>query len=118
MLVITQLHPIAVIFTLPEDQLQSVLKQMRQGTLPVDVYSRDDQTKLSAGKLLTIDNQIDPDHGNGEAESCVRESGEHSLAEPVRQRSPAAGDAQGRDHRSRQRAVQRGPQGTFIYVGG
>ena len=36
---------------------------MRQGALQVDVYSRDDQTKLATGKLLTIDNQIDPTTG-------------------------------------------------------
>ena len=63
MLVITQLHPIAVVFTLPEDQLQSVIQHMREGTLEVDAYSRDDQTKLATGKLLTIDNQIDQTTG-------------------------------------------------------
>ena len=36
---------------------------MKQGTLEVDAFSRDDQTKLGAGKLLTIDNQIDPTTG-------------------------------------------------------
>ncbi len=100
MLVITQLHPIAVIFTLPEDQLQSVLQQMRKGAMQVDVYGRDDQTKLSAGKLLTIDNQIDRDDGNGEAESDLRESGKHALAERVCERPSAAGNAQGRDNGS------------------
>ena len=65
MLVITQLHPIAVIFTLPEDQLQQVRDHMRQGALEVDAYSSDDKTKLSSGKLLTIDNQIDATHRYG-----------------------------------------------------
>ena len=63
MVVITQLHPIAVIFTLPEDQLQTVREHMRQGALEVDAYSRDDQTKLATGRLLTIDNQIDQTTG-------------------------------------------------------
>ena len=63
MVVITQLHPIAVLFTLPEDQLQTVREHMRQGALEVDAYSRDDQTKLATGKLLTIDNQIDQTTG-------------------------------------------------------
>ena len=63
MLVITQLHPIAVVFTLPEDQLQAVAQQMKQGALEVDAYSRDDRTKLATGKLLTIDNQIDQTTG-------------------------------------------------------
>src|ERR1035438_453406 len=63
MLVITQLQPIAIIFTLPEDQLQSVAQHMKAGALEVDAYSRDDQTKLATGKLLTIDNEIDPTTG-------------------------------------------------------
>src|SRR5216683_2293022 len=65
LLVITQLQPITVIFTLPEDQLQTVAQRMQKGALPVDAYSRDDQTKLASGKLLTIDNQIDQTTGTG-----------------------------------------------------
>ncbi len=65
LLVITQLRPIAVLFTLPEDSLQNVAQHMRQGSLPVEAYSRDDQTKLSTGTLLTIDNQIDQSTGTG-----------------------------------------------------
>ena len=42
MLILTQLQPIAVIFTLPEDQLPAVAKHMQQGTLEVDAFSRDD----------------------------------------------------------------------------
>src|SRR5579884_533589 len=53
MVVITQLQPISVLFTLPEDQLPEVARQMRKGTLAVDAYSRDDLTKLATGKLLT-----------------------------------------------------------------
>jgi multidrug efflux system membrane fusion protein len=65
LLVITQLQPIAVVFTLPEDNLQTVSKHMHQNTLPVEAYSRDDLTKLATGKLLTIDNQIDQTTGTG-----------------------------------------------------
>jgi len=65
LLVITQLRPIAVLFTLPEDSLPSVAKHMHQGTLLVEAYSRDDQTKLATGTLLTIDNQIDQSTGTG-----------------------------------------------------
>ncbi len=65
LLVITQLQPIAVVFTLPEDNLLTVSQHMRQSTLPVEAYSRDDQTKLATGKLLTIDNQIDQTTGTG-----------------------------------------------------
>src|SRR2546423_1914923 len=65
LLVLTQLQPIAVIFALPEDNLPSIAKQMRRSQLDVDAYSRDDKTKLATGKLLTIDNQIDPTTGTG-----------------------------------------------------
>jgi len=63
LVVITQVQPIAVLFTLPEDSLQDVIQHMRNETLGVEAYSRDDQTKLAAGKLVTIDNQIDPTTG-------------------------------------------------------
>src|ERR1700740_1173194 len=53
MLILTQLQPIAVIFTLTEDVLPTVSQHMKQGTLEVDAFSRDDQTKLATGKLLT-----------------------------------------------------------------
>jgi multidrug efflux system membrane fusion protein len=65
LLVITQLQPIAVVFTLPEDSLLTVSQHMHQNTLPVEAYSRDDLTKLATGKLLTIDNQIDQSTGTG-----------------------------------------------------
>src|ERR1700736_1449510 len=65
LLVITQLRPIAVLFTLPEDTLPNVATHMRQGNLHVEAYSRDDQTKLATGTLITIDNQIDQSTGTG-----------------------------------------------------
>ena len=64
LVVITQLQPIAVIFTLPQDQLPQVMARMRQGTpLMVDAFDRDNTSKLATGKLLTIDNQIDTTTG-------------------------------------------------------
>jgi membrane fusion protein, multidrug efflux system len=63
LVVITQVQPIAVLFTLPEDNLPEVIQHMKSETLGVEAYSRDDQTKLATGKLLTVDNQIDPTTG-------------------------------------------------------
>jgi membrane fusion protein, multidrug efflux system len=115
MLVITQLQPITVIFTLPEDQLNSVRQHMRTATLLTDAYSRDDQTKLSTGKLLTIDNQIDVTTGTGRLKAEFSNPGDelwpnqfvniHLLLE-TRKNSlviPAV-------------AVQHGPQGTYVFV--
>src|SRR5581483_82260 len=72
LLVITQLEPIAVLFTLPEDQLPSVAHHMRQSQLTVLAYSRDDKTLLSTGTLLTIDNQIDQTTGTGKLKAIFQ----------------------------------------------
>jgi multidrug efflux system membrane fusion protein len=64
LVVITQLQPIAVVFTLPEDNIPAVLAKLAHGArLPVDAYDREQQRKLSTGWLLTIDNQVDPTTG-------------------------------------------------------
>jgi multidrug efflux system membrane fusion protein len=64
LLVITQVQPIAVVFSLPQDQLPAVYSRLRNGQeLSVDAYDRDNTSKIAAGKLLTIDNQIDPTTG-------------------------------------------------------
>jgi multidrug efflux system membrane fusion protein len=60
LVVVAQIHPITVIFTLAEDNLPQVLQQMRSGKpLEVDAYDRTQQTQLAKGKLITVDNQID-----------------------------------------------------------
>jgi membrane fusion protein, multidrug efflux system len=60
LLVITQLQPIAVLFSLPQDQLPEVVAKMRSTKhLTVDAFDRDNTDKIATGKLLTIDNQID-----------------------------------------------------------
>ncbi len=65
LLVITQLQPIAVIFTLPEANLPTVAKHLHQSPLAVEAYDSNDQNKLATGTLLTIDNQIDQTSGTG-----------------------------------------------------
>jgi len=116
LLVLTQLQPIAVIFTLPEDVLPNVAKHLSKGTLEVDAYSRDDLTRLSTGKLLTIDNQIDLTTGTAKLKAIFDNADNalwpnqfvnaHLLLETRRNATvvPAA-------------AIQRGPQAmTFAYV--
>ena len=62
--VITQLEPITVIFTIPEDSLGPVQTRLRKGAkLPVQAFDRTDQTKIASGILLTLDNQIDTTTG-------------------------------------------------------
>jgi membrane fusion protein, multidrug efflux system len=62
--VITQLEPITVIFTMPEDSLGQVVARLNAGAkLPVDAFDRTAQTKIASGALLTLDNQIDTTTG-------------------------------------------------------
>jgi len=113
--VITQVHPIAVIFTLPEDVLQTVLKQARLGTLQAEAYSRDDTTKIVSGKLLTINNLIDPTTGTNRLKAIFDNADNqlwpnqfvniHLLVDVKKNAVviPAAG-------------IQRANQGTYAYV--
>ncbi|MGI4954456.1 MAG: MdtA/MuxA family multidrug efflux RND transporter periplasmic adaptor subunit [Janthinobacterium lividum] len=58
--VLTQLQPISVVFTLPEDDLRAVMRQLRaNATLTVAAFDRADATKLASGTLATVDNQVD-----------------------------------------------------------
>jgi multidrug efflux system membrane fusion protein len=62
--VINTIHPITVIFSLPEDNVPQVLKKVKTlKALPVDAFDRTGKIKLAMGKLLTLDNQIDPTTG-------------------------------------------------------
>jgi multidrug efflux system membrane fusion protein len=64
LLVITQLQPISVLFSLPQDQLPQVVSRMHGATgLAVEAFDRDNTAKIATGKLLTIDNQIDTTTG-------------------------------------------------------
>ena len=64
LVVVTQLQPITVIFTLPEDNLGAVQDQLAKGKkLAVDVFDRSAQTKIASGELLALDNQIDTSTG-------------------------------------------------------
>ena len=93
MLVITQVQPIAVVFTLPEDNIPDVIEVMKKRQLAVEAYGRDNKAMLASGKLLTLDNQIDQTTGTLRLKSQFDESGFVAVAEPVREYSLAAGRA-------------------------
>lgn len=64
LVVITQLEPISVLFTLPEDNLQAVAQRLKAGAvLPTAAYDRSGINKLAEGSLQTFDSQIDPTTG-------------------------------------------------------
>jgi multidrug efflux system membrane fusion protein len=115
MLVLTQLQPIAVIFTLPEDQLPTVSKHMKNTPLQVEAYSRDDQTKLATGKLQTIDNEIDQTTGTAKLKAVFDNTDNQlwpnqfvnaNLLLETRKNSTVLPTA----------AILRGPQGTYVYA--
>ena len=61
---LTQLQPITVLFTLPEDNLPAIMKRLKDGaTLEVAAFDRNQSVKLSTGKLTSVDNQIDTSTG-------------------------------------------------------
>ena len=118
MAVITQMQPIAVLFTIPADQLPQVLVKLRAGAhLPVEAYDRADQVKIATGTLETVDNQIDPNTGTSRLKAVF--SNENEVLFPQQFVNcrllldikhgvvivPVA-------------AVQRGPQGAYVWIVG
>ena len=64
LVVITQVQPITVIFTTPEDSIDAIEAQLRKNVkLTVDVFDRTAQKKIASGELLALDNQIDTTTG-------------------------------------------------------
>ena len=116
LVIITEVQPIAVIFTLPQDQLPQVFEKIHKGSaqLPVEAYDRDNVAKVASGKLLTIDNQIDTTTGTYKLKAIFNNEDNqlfpnqfvnaHLLVDTKRNLSlvPLA-------------ALQRGPQGTYVY---
>jgi len=118
LLVITQLQPVSVIFSLPQDQLPQVNAKLRSGVqLVVDAYDRDDTAKIASGKLQTIDNQIDCDHRDLQTQIHLQQRRQRALPNQfvnvhllvdIKRNLIIVPTA----------AIQRGPQGTYVYAAG
>ena len=116
LVVITQLQPIAVVFTIPEDSIPSVLERLtRGGRLPVEAYDREQRRKLAVGSLLTVDNQIDPTTGTVKLKAVFPNADNGLFASQfvnarllldVKRAATVVAAA----------AVQRGARGSFVYV--
>jgi multidrug efflux system membrane fusion protein len=112
LVVITQLQPVSIIFSIPQDHLPLVLKKQK---LPVEAWDRDNRKRLATGQLVTVDNQIDPTTGTVKVKAqFANEDGSLFPNQFVNARMlvetrrgvvtiPAA-------------ALQRGVQGEFVYV--
>jgi membrane fusion protein, multidrug efflux system len=114
--VITQLQPIAVVFTIPEDNIPSVLDSLNAGVeSPVEAYDRAGLQKLATGSLLTLDNEIDQTTGTVRLKAVFPNTDNHlfpnqfvnaRLQLDVKRGATAVPAV----------AIQRSPRGPFVYV--
>lgn len=114
--VINQLQPIALTFTISQDEIPRVRKQMLEGNeLKVDAYDRDFTTKLASGKLLATDNQVDSTTGTLRLKAIIDEDAA-SLFPNQFVNTRLLVDTKANAIVVPSAAVQRGPDFSFVYV--
>ena len=114
--VITQLQPITVIFTLPEDNIGAVAERLARGVrMPVDAYDRAQQRKLASGFLMTIDNQIDTTTGTVRLRAEFP-NGDNRLFPNQFVNARLTLGVAGKATTLPVAAIQRSPNGPFVYV--
>jgi multidrug efflux system membrane fusion protein len=116
LVVITQIQPITIIFSIPEDNLPGVLRKLKAGQhIEVEAFNREQNQKIASGYLLTVDNQIDPTTGtvrlkamfpNKENELFPNQFVNAHLLLDTKQGTAIVPQA----------AIQRSPKGAFVYV--
>ena len=109
LVVVTQLEPISVLFTLPEDDFETVNRQMSLGTLTVAASSRADNKVLGWGNRAADQQPDRSNHRHDTIEGDVPEHGSRAVAGAVRRHPAAGGDAAWRDHRAVRRRAARSP---------
>jgi multidrug efflux system membrane fusion protein len=113
--VVTQLHPISVIFTLPEEDLPAVAKAMGSGSVVAIAFARDNKTQLDRGTIAVLDNQINQTTGTLRLKATF--SNPHDTLWPgdfVNVRMLA--ETQQNVVTVPSTAVQRGPDGLYVYL--
>jgi membrane fusion protein, multidrug efflux system len=116
LVVIAQLEPIALLFSVPEDSLQPVLRRFRTGgKVPVDVYDREGRTKIATGTLVAIDNQIDPATGTVRLKASFGNT-DGALYPNQFVNARVLIDVLHDAVLAPAEAIQRGPQGAYVYV--
>jgi multidrug efflux system membrane fusion protein len=116
MVVITQLQPISVLFTIPEDSLPQVTQKLRGGAhLSVEAYNRDNSKKLATGTLVSVDNQIDNTTGTSKLKA-VFDNKDNALFPQQFVNIHLLVDSLSNQLVVPNVAVQNGQQGTFVYV--
>jgi len=113
---ITQIQPIAVVFSVPEDNLPQVLGKLKAGQLlPVEAFDRGQKQKLATGYLLTVDNQIDPTTGTVRLKAMFSNK-DNALFPNQFVNARLLLDIKQGTTVVPQAALQRSPQGTFVYM--
>ncbi len=116
LVMLTQTQPIDVIFPVPEDSLDAVIKTFqRHGTVPVAVYDRANTVQLATGKLLAIDNLINVTTGTVNLKATFSNTDNHLFPNQfvnVRLQMPA----QRHEVLVPAGALQTGPQGPFVFM--
>ena len=117
--ILAQVKPITVIFTLPEDNIPQVLKQVRNpnSRVTVDAYNRDNTAKLASGVLSTIDNTVDPTTGTFKLRATFPNDDEALFPSQFVNVSMLIDVLHGATVVSTS-AIERGQQGSFVYVVG
>jgi membrane fusion protein, multidrug efflux system len=116
LVVITQLQPISVIFTLPEDNVPQVMKRLATGaTLPVTAFDRSNTTQLATGTLATVDNQIDTTTGTVKLRAMF-DNTDNGLFPSQFVNARLLVDTLHNTLIVPTPAVQRGAPGTYVYV--
>jgi multidrug efflux system membrane fusion protein len=116
LVVITQLEPIALVFSVPEDSLQPILRRYRSGAkVPVDAFDREGRTKIATGTLVAIDNQIDPATGTVRLKAAYGNT-DGALYPNQFVNARVLIDVLHDAVLAPAEAIQRGPQGAYVYV--
>lgn len=115
LVVITQIEPISVLFTLSEDDLPQVVARMRDGPVAVEIFHRQGSAKLGTGQLLAIDNQINASTAMVRLKAMLP-NGDHRLWPNQFVKARLLLNVRKKVLLIPAVAVQRGPKGTFAYV--
>jgi len=116
LVVITQLQPVTVIFSIAEDHLAQIQQQLRKGKrLPVDAFDRAGNTKLASGTLLTLDNVIDTTTGTLKLKA-IFDNKDNALFANQFVNVKLLVDTQRNVTLIPAPAIQRSAQGAFVYV--
>jgi multidrug efflux system membrane fusion protein len=114
--VVTQLSPMSVLFSLPEDNISDVMTRIGQGaTLPAEAYDRGQTVKLATGTLATVDNVIDPTTGTVKLRAMFDNADGKLFPSQFVNIRLLVDTERGRTVVPAS-AIERGAQGAFVYV--